>query len=64
MWSGIITRCELGAFWNPNGGMMVSDKKLLKNEVYSLKRKWSRQLHVSDRRLGMRWKRIKGAVVN
>jgi len=30
----------MGAFWNPHGGMVVSDKKLSKNEVSHLKREW------------------------
>ena len=31
----------MGAFWNPNGGFIVNRRKLSKNEVAVLKRKWS-----------------------
>jgi len=31
----------MGAFWNPNGGFIVSDRRLLKKEVAALKRNWS-----------------------
>jgi hypothetical protein len=31
----------MGAFWNPNGGIMAGGRSLSKREVSLLKRKWS-----------------------
>ena len=31
----------MGAFWNPNGGFIVGNRRLSKKEVAVLKRKWS-----------------------
>ena len=53
----------MGAFWNPHGGIIISDRKLVRNEVSLLKRKWSEQLQVSASTLGDCWKKIKGAVL-
>jgi hypothetical protein len=32
-------RCLMGAFWNPNGGLIVNGSRLSKKEVSGLKRK-------------------------
>ena len=37
----IDARRLMGAFWNPNGGLIVNGRKLSKNEVAGLKRRWS-----------------------
>jgi len=44
----------MGAFWNPNGGLIAKGRRLSKNEVAGLKRNWSdnRQLSVGPFR---RW---------
>jgi len=54
----------MGAFWNPHGGIIVSDRKLFRNEVSLLKRKWSEQLQVSAGPLRNCWKKIKGAILH
>ncbi|MBW2430481.1 MAG: hypothetical protein JRF56_16095 [Deltaproteobacteria bacterium] len=53
----------MGAFWNPHGGIIISDRKLVRNEVSLLKRKWSEQLQVSASPLGDCWKKIKGGCI-
>lgn len=52
----------MGAFWNPYGGIIVSDKKLKKKEASQLKRKWSEQPQNSDSPFNGWWKKIKRAV--
>jgi hypothetical protein len=55
----IDARRLMGAFWNPNGGLIVNGRKLSKNEVAGLKRRWSashRQMFCS---LKCWWKKIK-----
>jgi len=39
----------MGAFWNPNGGLIVNGRRLSKKELSALKRRWSdnRQSSVS-----------------
>ena len=59
MSSEIITRFDVGAFWNPNGGIIVSDRKLLRNEVGLLKRSWSEQIPAIASRFGCGWHRLK-----
>jgi hypothetical protein len=49
----------MGAFWNPNGGLMVSGKNLSKKEVSLLKRKWSENPQFSTRRWQRWWRKIK-----
>jgi hypothetical protein len=38
----------MGAFWNPNGGIIIDGKRLSKKEVSLLKRKWSGHCQVSS----------------
>ena len=54
-----IVRFDMGAFWNPHGGMVVGDKKLSKNEVSHLKREWLAQHHNSVGPVGKWWKKVK-----
>ena len=37
----IDARCLMGAFWNPNGGLIVNGRRLSKKEVSALKRNLS-----------------------
>ena len=54
----------MGAFWNPNGGIIVSDRKLLRNEVSLLKRSWSEQIQATAGRFGLGWLRLKEKIVS
>jgi hypothetical protein len=49
----------MGAFWNPNGGIMLSGRRLSKKEVSLLKRKWSEHPQFSTSHLQHWWRRIK-----
>ena len=53
----------MGAFWNPHGGIIVSDRKLSKEEVSLLKRKWSKNPQLSFSPLKRWWKEVKTAVL-
>ena len=59
----IDERCFMGAFWNPNGGFIVSDRKLSKKEVAVLKRRWSENPQLQFSQLGRWWDKIKFAVL-
>jgi hypothetical protein len=52
----------MGAFWNPHGGVVLSDKKLSKNEVSHLKREWLAQQHSSVGPVAKWWKKFKMAI--
>ncbi len=54
-----IERFDMGAFWNPHGGVVLSDKKLSKNEVAHLKREWLAQHHGSVGPVVKWWKKFK-----
>jgi len=41
MLSEITMDVDMGAFWNPNGGLIVSGRNLSNREMSILKRKWS-----------------------
>ena len=49
----------MGAFWNPLGGAVLSDKKLSKKEVSDLKRGWLAQSQISKRPIVRWWKKFK-----
>ena len=53
----------MGAFWNPNGGIIVSDRRLSKKEVAVLKRKWSKSPQLSFSTLERWWGNIKMVVL-
>ena len=53
----------MGAFWNPNGGIILSDRKLSKKEVSVLKRKWSKNHQSLSSPLKGWWKKIKIVVL-
>jgi hypothetical protein len=57
-----IERFDMGAFWNPHGGVVLSDKKLSKNEVAHLKREWLAQHHGSVGPVVKWWKKFKMAI--
>ena len=57
-----IVRFDMGAFWNPHGGVVLSDKKLSKNEVAHLKREWLAQQHGSVGPVVKWWKKFKMAI--
>jgi hypothetical protein len=49
----------MGAFWNPNGGIMISGRSLSKKEVSLLKRKWSEHPQFSTSPMRSWWLKIK-----
>ena len=49
----------MGAFWNPHGGVVLSEKKLSKKEVSHLKREWLTQPHISVSSAVKWWKKFK-----
>jgi len=53
----------MGAFWNPNGGIMVSDRRLSKKEVKLLKRNWSENHQLPFNPLKRWWNNIKFTVL-
>ena len=53
----------MGAFWNPNGGFIVNEKKLSKKEVAVLKRKWSENPQLQFSRMRRWWGNFKFAVL-
>ena len=52
----IYERCFMGAFWNPIGGFIVSDRRLSKKEVDALKRNWSTNPQLPFSQLRRWWK--------
>jgi hypothetical protein len=55
----IDARRLMGAFWNPNGGLIVNGRKLSNKEVAGIKRKWSASLRQRFGSLKCWWKKIK-----
>jgi hypothetical protein len=53
----------MGAFWNPNGGIIIDGKRLSKKEVALLKRKWSTNHQLPFIPLKGWWNKIKFAVL-
>ena len=53
----------MGAFWNPNGGLIVNGKRLSKKEVSALKRNWSANSQVPFSPLKRWWENIKFVVL-
>lgn len=53
----------MGGFWNPNGGFVVSDKKLSKKEVLQLKQKWSENRQFPWNPFKGWWKKLKVVVL-
>jgi len=53
----------MGAFWNPHGGVVLSDKNLSKKEVSHLKREWLGQLQISGSPVVKLWKKLKMVVI-
>jgi hypothetical protein len=53
----------MGAFWNPHGGVVLSEKKLSKKEVSYLKKDWLMQLNFSVNPVVKVWKKFKMAII-
>lgn len=53
----------MGAFWNPNGGLIVGDRSLSKKEMAVLKRRWSDNPQLQFSQLRHCWEKIKFAVL-
>ena len=49
----------MGAFWNPNGGLIVNSRNLSKEEVTGLKRNWSDNRQIPIGHLKRWWANIK-----
>jgi len=54
----IDERCFMGAFWNPIGGFIVSDRRLSNKEAAALKRNWSTNPQLPFSQLRCWWKEI------
>ena len=52
----------MGAFWNPHGGVVLSDKKLSKKEVSNLKREWLGHPQISKSPVAKWWKNFKRVI--
>jgi len=53
----------MGAFWNPNGGLIVNGRRLSKTEVSALKRNWTRKPQLLFGPLKRWWEKIKFVVL-
>ena len=53
----------MGAFWNPNGGFILGNRRLSKKEVAVLKRKWSEHPQYPFSHLRRWWGKIKFVVL-
>jgi hypothetical protein len=53
----------MGAFWNPNGGLIVNGRRLSKKEMSALNRKWSENRQLPITPLKRWWGNIKFVVL-
>jgi hypothetical protein len=53
----------MGAFWNPNGGLIVNGRRLSKKEVAGIKRNWSADHRLMFGPLKRWWGNIKFVVL-
>ena len=53
----------MGAFWNPNGGLIVEGRRLSRREVVDLKRNWSNNRQLPIGPLKRWWGNIKFVVL-
>ena len=53
----------MGAFWNPNGGIMVGGRSLSKKEMSIMKRKLSKKHQLPFNHFKGWWNKIKFAVL-
>ena len=58
-----ILRFDMGASWNPQGGVVLKDKKLSKKEVSHLKSGWLAQTHDPISPVVKWWKKFKMIIV-
>jgi len=49
----------MGAFWNPNAGIMINGRSLSKKELSLFTRKWSEHSRFSTSFLQRWWRKIK-----
>jgi hypothetical protein len=53
----------MGASWNPNSGVVLSEKKLSKQEESQLKGEWLPQLHISASPVVKLWNKFRRVIL-
>jgi len=53
----------MGASWNPHSGVVLSEKKLSKQEVSRLKGEWLAHHHISVGSVAKLWRKFKMVII-